>query len=256
MDSTPSLSSAAEEPGSSAESDADGRAPAPAAHDLTGLLLDAICMVDPEGRFLSIRGACEAIFGYTPEEMIGKPMIGFVYEADRARTLQAVDRVMGGYLQRHFENRYVRKDGRLVHIMWSARWVPEGRVRVAVARDITARRNSAERAETLETAETAPAWRLCGSPPRLVAPGLSAVPLSAQDHVVLLALGKGAGGVVRRQAIVEALGEDYLQYDQRRLDTQMRRLRRKVEQACGLQLPVATVRGVGYRFFQAIEISL
>lgn len=222
---------------------------------LTDLLLDAICVVDPEGRFLAIRGACEAIFGYRPEEMIGKRMIDFVYELDRPRTLQAVTRIMDGYLQRHFENRYVRKDGRLVHIMWSARWIPQDGVRVAVARDVTGRRDSANRAETLDAGDAATRWKLCGSPPRLIPPGLSAVPLSAQDHAVLLALGKGGNAVVSRRAIVEALGEDYLQYDQRRLDTQMRRLRRRVEQACGLKLPVTTVRGVGYRFFQAIEIS-
>ena len=233
--------------------EADRTVPQPPS-DLTDLLLDAICMVDAEGRFLAIHGACEAIFGYRPEEMIGKPMIGFVYEADRPRTLQAVTRIMDGYLQRHFENRYVRKDGRLVHIMWSARWVPEDGVRVAVARDITARRDSADRAETLEAGDAAPSWKLYGSPPRLVPPGLSAVPLSAQDYAVLLALAKGAGSVVHRRTIVEALGEDYLQYDQRRLDTQMRRLRRRVEQAGGLQLPVATVRAVGYRFFQPLEL--
>lgn len=223
-------------------------------HELADLLPDAICIVDPQGRFLAIHGACEAIFGYQPREMIGRPMIDFVYVLDRPRTLQAVDRIMGGYLQRHFENRYVRKDGRLVHIMWSARWVPEEGVRVAVARDITSRRDAADRAETLDDAQAAPRWTLRGSPPCLIPPGLSAVPLSAQDYAVLLALARQAHGVVRRQAIVEAIGEDYLQYDQRRLDTQMRRLRRRVEQACGLQLPVATVRGVGYRFFQAIEV--
>ncbi|NML44932.1 PAS domain S-box protein [Ramlibacter sp. G-1-2-2] len=221
--------------------------------DITDLLLDAICTVDEQGHFLAIRGACEAIFGYRPDEMLGKRMIEFVYEGDRQRTLQAVDRIMDGYLQRHFENRYVRKDGRLVHIMWSARWYPEDGVRVAVARDITHRSEAAAMAETLPAADTGPAWRLGSAPPRLVPPGLSAVPLSAQDHTVLLALATG-GECVRRQAIVKALGEDYLQYDQRRLDTQMRRLRRKVEQACGLQLPVATVRGVGYRVYQRIEV--
>lgn len=219
---------------------------------VTDLLLDAICVVDPQGRFLAIHGACEAIFGYRPQEMIGKPMIDFVYEGDRARTLQQVKRVMDGYLQRHFENRYVRKDGRLVHIMWSARWVPEDGVRVAVARDITGRSQSAAMAETLEDAD-AQKWKLHGAPPRLVPPGSAAVPLSAQDYTVLLALARG-GDCVHRRTIVQALGEDFLQYDQRRLDTQMRRLRRKVEQACGLQLPVATVRGVGYRVFQTIEV--
>ncbi|MFI4927177.1 MAG: PAS domain S-box protein [Burkholderiales bacterium] len=236
-----------------------GRAPAEPqrtetpALDVADLLLDAICVVDPHGRFVAIRGGCEAIFGYRPEEMIGKPMIDFVYEEDRERTLQAAARVMDGYLQRHFENRYVRKDGRLVHLMWSARWAPEDGVRVAVARDITARSVSAARAETLDAAGAPSTWRLCGSPPRLVPPGRSAVPLSAQDYTVMLALASG-GECVHRRAIVRALGEDYLQYDQRRLDTQMRRLRRKVEQACGLQLPVATVRGVGYRVFQPFEV--
>lgn len=237
------------------KSEPDRTAPSLPVGDLADLLLDAICMVDAQGRFLAIRGACEAIFGYRPDEMIGKPMLDFVYEGDRPRTLQAVDRIMGGYLQRHFENRYVRKDGRLVHIMWSARWIPEEGVRVAVARDVTARRDSADMAETLEAGDGAPRWKLSGSPPRLIPPGLSALPLSAQDYVVLRALAQGAGSVVRRQAIVEALGEDYLQYDQRRLDTQMRRLRRRVEQACGLQLPVATVRAVGYRFFQPLDLS-
>jgi PAS domain S-box-containing protein len=221
--------------------------------DVAHLLLDAICVVDPQGRFVAIRGACEAIFGYRPQEMVGKPMIDFVYEGDRERTLQAVDRIMDGYLQRHFENRYVRKDGRLVHLMWSARWVPEDGVRVAVARDVTGRSISAARAETLDESG-ASSWRLCGSPPRLIPPGRTAVPLSAQDYTVMLALARG-GECVHRRAIVRALGEDYLQYDQRRLDTQMRRLRRKVEQACGLQLPVATVRGVGYRVFQPFEVA-
>ena len=37
----------------------------------------------------------------------------------------------------HFENRYVRKDGQVVHIMWSARWSEADQARIAVARDIT-----------------------------------------------------------------------------------------------------------------------
>lgn len=216
-------------------------------------LLDAICVVDAQGRFVAVHGACEAIFGYRPQEMVGKPMIDFVYAGDRERTLQQVTRIMGGYLQRHFENRYVRKDGRLVHIMWSARWVPEDGVRVAVARDVTERSRSAAMAETLEAAGRAATWKLHGAPPRLVPPGSAAVPLSAQDYTVLLALAQG-GECVHRRAIVRALGEDYLQYDQRRLDTQMRRLRRKVEQACGRTLPVATIRGVGYRVCERIEV--
>ncbi|OGB23218.1 MAG: histidine kinase [Burkholderiales bacterium RIFCSPLOWO2_02_FULL_57_36] len=218
------------------------------------LLLDAICIVDPQGRFVSVSGACERIFGYTPEEMIGKPMIDLVFHEDRERTLQAVDKIVAGYLQRHFENRYVRKDGRIVHIMWSARWSEADQVRVAVARDVT-ERNHIDSMQTAQSSmsEAAPHWRLSASPPRLIPPGFAPIALSAQDYTVMLALATG-GKDVSRETIVRALGGNFHDYDQRRMDTQMRRLRRKVEEACGLKLPVTTLRGIGYHFYGEIEV--
>ena len=101
------------------------------------LLLDAICMVDKDGRFVFVSAACERIFGYTQREMIGMVMLDLVAPADRQRTLAAARAIMDGHAQAHFENRYIRKDGSLVHIMWSARWSEADQLRVAVARDIT-----------------------------------------------------------------------------------------------------------------------
>ncbi|HSP59051.1 MAG TPA: diguanylate cyclase [Halomonas sp.] len=101
------------------------------------LLIDAVCVVDVEGRFVFVSAACERIFGYAPDEMIGMPMIQLVHPDDRQRTLEAAADIMRGQAQTHFENRYVRKDGRIVDIMWSARWSEPERVRLAVARDIT-----------------------------------------------------------------------------------------------------------------------
>ncbi|PKO63759.1 MAG: diguanylate cyclase, partial [Betaproteobacteria bacterium HGW-Betaproteobacteria-17] len=106
------------------------------------LLLDAICVVDARGCFVFVSAAGERIFGYAPAEMIGRPMTDFVFHADRARTLQAVDEMMKGQPQPYFENRYVRKDGQIVHIMWSARWSAADQVRVAVARDVTERKHA------------------------------------------------------------------------------------------------------------------
>jgi diguanylate cyclase (GGDEF)-like protein/PAS domain S-box-containing protein len=106
------------------------------------LLLDAICVVDAEGYFVFVSAACERIFGYPPEEMIGKAMIEMVAPEDRARTLQAAQQIMTGQPKPHFENRYLRKDGRIVHIMWSARWSEADQLRIAVARDITERKQA------------------------------------------------------------------------------------------------------------------
>lgn len=91
-------------------------------------------------------------------------------------------------------------------------------------------------------------WVLELSPRRLLPPGCEPVMLSEQDWVVMQVLMRHAGEIASRHQIVEALGEDYLSYDQRRLDTQMRRLRRKVQEATGLNLPINTARNAGYRF--------
>lgn len=100
-----------------------------------------------------------------------------------------------------------------------------------------------------------PQWMLQSSPRQLVSPGGMPVPLSAQDFLVLKALALG-GECVTRQTIVTALGGDYFEYDQRRLDTQMRRLRRKVHELTGEDLPVSTLRAVGYCFHAPIEVRI
>lgn len=101
------------------------------------LLLDAVCMVDAEGRFVFVSAAGQRIFGYTPEEMIGRQMIDMVMPEDRRQTLEVAAAVMAGQPSPHFVNRYRRKDGKIVHIMWSARWSEADQLRIAVARDIT-----------------------------------------------------------------------------------------------------------------------
>jgi len=112
------------------------------------LLLDAVCVVDAQGRFVFVSAASESIFGYTPAEMVGKRVLDLVFHEDRAKTLAAVADIVAGQPKPHFENRYVKKDGSLVHIMWSARWSETDQLRVAVARDITARKH----AEAMQTA--------------------------------------------------------------------------------------------------------
>jgi diguanylate cyclase (GGDEF)-like protein/PAS domain S-box-containing protein len=112
------------------------------------LLVDAVCVVDAEGRYVFVSAAFERIFGYAPHEVIGRRMIELVHPADRERTMQVVAEIMSGQYQLHFENRYVRKDGRTAHIVWSARWSPEDKMRVAVARDVTERK----RTESLQAA--------------------------------------------------------------------------------------------------------
>lgn len=220
------------------------------ANDYDNLLPDAIFVVDPDGNCVKVSGACERIFGYSPAEMVGKNMLDLVHPDDLARTLQSIERVMAGYQQSYFENRYVRKDGRVVSISWSAAWSEEHQVRVGVARDISRRVTDDQTMVVPQLLPpSTPCWRLSSSPRSLLAPDGTRIALSAQDHAVLLAL-MSEERVVTRRDIIEALGEAFIDYDQRRLDTQMRRLRKKVAQGCAHALPVSTLRSVGFQFCQ------
>ncbi len=102
-----------------------------------------------------------------------------------------------------------------------------------------------------------PCWVLQASPRQLTPPGFAPIQLSAQDFIVLHVLMQSANtadGSASREAIVAALGEDFFGYDQRRLDTQMRRLRRKVVESCGIELPVSTLRGTGFHFHAEVVL--
>jgi len=112
---------------------------------LPELLLDAVFMVDEGGRIVFVNPACRAIFGYAPEEMTGRIILDFIHPDDKARTVAEMGHVLNGRPGLGFENRYLRKDGSVAHIMWTARWSQEERLRIGVARDISERKLAEQR---------------------------------------------------------------------------------------------------------------
>lgn len=113
------------------------------------VLLEAICVVNKEGTFIYVSSGCERIFGYTPEELVGRQMISFVHPDDRERTLKAAREIMDGDAKIDYENRYIRKNGSVVDILWSAQWSATDQVRVAVARDVTQTKQTLERLQRI-----------------------------------------------------------------------------------------------------------
>lgn len=105
--------------------------------NIADMLPDVVFMVSAGGRITYASAACESIFGYKPEEMVDNFIIDFVVPTERDRILKEASRVMTGGQRVGFENRYLHKGGREVHVMWSARWLETERLRVGVARDIT-----------------------------------------------------------------------------------------------------------------------
>jgi len=112
---------------------------------LPDLLLDAVFMVEEGGRIAFVNPACQAIFGYAPEEMIGRVILDFIHPDDKDRTLAEMGHVLNGRPGLGFENRYLRKDGSVAHIMWTARWSAQDRLRIGVARDVSERKLAEQR---------------------------------------------------------------------------------------------------------------
>lgn len=112
-------------------------------------LLEAICVVNKQDEFVYVSGASVRVFGYEPEEMIGRSMWDFVYPEDRHLTKWATGEINSGVEKTDFENRYVKKDGSLAYLQWSARWSEKEQVRVAVARDISSHKKKLDELHSL-----------------------------------------------------------------------------------------------------------
>ena len=124
--------------------------------ELKDLLLDALCVVDEEGRYLFVNAAYERIFGYRADEVLGRPMIDLVYPDDRELTLRAAHDIMEGESKFNFQNRYLHKEGHVMHVQWSAHWSQRHRVRIALGHDITElKRAEAVQSALLEISEAA-----------------------------------------------------------------------------------------------------
>ncbi|WP_404297970.1 diguanylate cyclase domain-containing protein [Halomonas sp.] len=111
---------------------------------LINLILDTVFVVDRDNRIVCVSDACEAMLGYRADELTGTTITDYMHPDDLVASLGSITRVMNGQPHTDFRNRYIRKDGGVVHILWSARWVEEEGVRIGVARDVSALRQAEE----------------------------------------------------------------------------------------------------------------
>ena len=102
--------------------------------------LDVICTFDAQGCFVDVSPRSYAIWGYAPEELIGKCFTDFTHPDDREGALAEAAAIHAGTSTDSFENRYLHKDGHVVYMMWSSVWSPADQLFYAVARDVSRRR--------------------------------------------------------------------------------------------------------------------
>ena len=105
---------------------------------LIHLMLDTVFVVDRDNQIAFVSDACETLLDYRADELTGNLITDYMHPEDLAATRASIIRVMNGQPHVDFRNRYLRKDGSVVHILWAAFWSEDVGARIGVARDITA----------------------------------------------------------------------------------------------------------------------
>jgi len=111
-----------------------------ALNDLKNILdssLDLVCSINNEGLFVNVNAAVEKLWGYKPEELLGRKYVDFLHSKDIGKTAKKHLSIKAGVPVTEFENRYVHKDGHIVFVMWSARWDENHKLYYCTAKDAT-----------------------------------------------------------------------------------------------------------------------
>lgn len=97
--------------------------------------LDVYCTINELGHFVYVSAAAESHWGYSPQELIGKPYLDLVLEEDVPKTNEIAAAILSGQEINSFTNRYRKKDGTVAFNFWSARWDDDTKLMYCVARD-------------------------------------------------------------------------------------------------------------------------
>lgn len=90
-------------------------------------------------------------------------------------------------------------------------------------------------------------WRFCPLTQQLSAPTGHTLTLTHSESLLFQTLLRNAPGPADRRQLVEALGRNYFDFDERRLEVAMSRLRRKLQQAAPESETIRAARGIGYQ---------
>jgi PAS domain S-box-containing protein len=111
---------------------------------------DMLCIAGFDGYFKRVNPAWERVLGWTPEELTSRPWTDFVHPDDLDATIAEADKQTElGLEVISFENRYRARDGSYRWLLWNSRPTPEHEEMLAVARDITDRKEAEQSLRTL-----------------------------------------------------------------------------------------------------------
>jgi PAS domain S-box-containing protein len=108
--------------------------------------------IDQGGRFLDLSQGCQKVWGFRPEELIGRNFLDFIHPEDRLRVRQLTESARQGGVS-STDARCLTKEGDPVQLLWKFAWSPRDQVWSAMAREFLDRREHAEKMAAVEELE-------------------------------------------------------------------------------------------------------
>ena len=89
---------------------------------------------------------------------------------------------------------------------------------------------------------------------QVTAPGGATIAITQPEATVLAAIARAPQRQASRRDLAHALGETWETYDERRLEALVSRLRRKLAEGSGRDVPLRALRGQGYGFLDQLQV--
>jgi PAS domain S-box-containing protein len=101
---------------------------------------DMICIAGSDGFFKMVNASFTRVLGYSEEELLSQSFFNFIHPDDIQDTEREVQKLKSGQPTIYFENRYRRKDGNYIWVLWTCGPDTETGLLYATAKDVTERK--------------------------------------------------------------------------------------------------------------------
>ncbi|WP_192349541.1 PAS domain S-box protein [Algoriphagus sp. Y33] len=98
---------------------------------------DLHCLLGFDGYLKKFNNSFEELLGFSRLELSSKPVFQFIHKDDKAKSEERLNSFISGDNSNSFETRFLTKTGEVKWLVWKGKVIPESKIIIAVAKDVT-----------------------------------------------------------------------------------------------------------------------